>query len=141
MGDKLTLSEVREALENVCNEYYSPNDDLDDEFILSLIDSHEDRQLFCDELKDNIINLDMGFDVEITYYINAMNYLRDNDPSLRISLGIATEIGYEISNLSSETLASLLATRNTEEYFYDNWIYVERALLGEEVRDHLKEVV
>jgi hypothetical protein len=45
---------------------------------------------------------------EIVYYASAMDYLKDNDNSLRTSLEIASSYGYELKNLSSEILASLL---------------------------------
>ena len=35
-----------------------------------------------------------GFDVEIIYYSNAIEYLQKNDNSLRESLAIADELGY-----------------------------------------------
>ena len=45
---------------------------------------------------------------EIIYYSVAMEFLRDNDTSLRESLEIAEEYGYSPNNLSSEILATLL---------------------------------
>ena len=60
-----------------------------------------------------------GFDVEIIYYASAMEYLRENDPSLQESLGIADDFGYEPKNLNSEILASLLASENAREDFAD----------------------
>lgn len=58
-----------------------------------------------------------GFNVEIIYYSNAIEYLKENDPSLKDSLEIAIEMGFELSGLSSEVLASLLASRNAVEEF------------------------
>jgi hypothetical protein len=60
-----------------------------------------------------------GFDVEIIYYSNAIEYLKQNDPSLKESIEIALEYGFELKNITSETLASLLASRNAEENFYE----------------------
>ena len=60
-----------------------------------------------------------GFDIEIIYYANAIKYLQENDASLQESLEIAAEYGYELKNLNSEVLASLLASRNSQENFYD----------------------
>jgi hypothetical protein len=59
-----------------------------------------------------------GFDVEIIYYSNAIEYLKQNDPSLKDSIEIALEYGFELKNITSEALASLLASRNAEENFY-----------------------
>ena len=59
-----------------------------------------------------------GFDIEIIYYSRAIEYLKINDNSLRESLEIAQEYGYELKNLNSEILASLLASKNAREEFY-----------------------
>ena len=60
-----------------------------------------------------------GYDVEIIYYSNAIQYLQENDPSLMESLGLADELGYSPKNLNSEILASLLASENSRSNFYD----------------------
>lgn len=56
-----------------------------------------------------------AFDIDIIYYSNAIKYLQENDPSLNESLSIAAELGFSIENLSSEVLASLLASKNARE--------------------------
>ena len=66
-----------------------------------------------------MVNDKGGFDIEIIYYSNAIKYLQENDASLHESLEIAEEYGYELKNLNSEVLASLLASRNSQESFYD----------------------
>lgn len=74
-----------------------------------------------DELPDNFDELteqldeERMFDVEIIYYHNAIKYLSENDPSLKQSLEIAQEYGYELKTLSSEVMASLLASQNERE--------------------------
>lgn len=60
-----------------------------------------------------------AFEVEIVYYSNAIKYLADEDPSLTEAFEIAEEYGYSLSNLNSETLASLLASRRSEEEWYE----------------------
>ena len=57
------------------------------------------------------------FDVEIIYHGVALDYLRENDPSLQFSLEIADSMGFELKTLNSETLASLLASENAIEEF------------------------
>ena len=52
---------------------------------------------------------------EIIYYSVAMEFLRDNDTSLRESLEIAEEFGYSPSKLSSEILATLLFQKYAHE--------------------------
>jgi hypothetical protein len=59
-----------------------------------------------------------GFNIDIIYYSDAINYLKEHDQSLSDSLEIAIEYGYTIENINSELLASLLASRNAEENFY-----------------------
>ncbi len=59
-----------------------------------------------------------GFEVEIIYYSRAMDYLSENDPSLRESLEIASEYGLDVQYLNSELLASLLASKLAREEFY-----------------------
>jgi hypothetical protein len=45
---------------------------------------------------------------EIIYYSKALEYLRENDPSLKESLSIASEHCFSLDNLNSEVLATLL---------------------------------
>jgi hypothetical protein len=77
------------------------------------IDLEDSFQSICSMIEDN-----QGFNSEIIYYSRAIEYLQENDPSLRNSLEIASEYGYEVSNLNSEILASLLASQNIREDFY-----------------------
>ena len=79
----------------------------------------------------DMVNDKGGFDIEVIYYSNAIKYLQENDASLHQSLEIASEDGFELKNLSSEVLASLLATRNSQEGFED---------LREEIEDFFAEL-
>ena len=65
-----------------------------------------------------------GFDIEIIYYSNAIEYLTRHDNSLMESIEIAIDYGYELKNINSELLASLLASQNSREQFnnYQNEI-------------------
>jgi hypothetical protein len=85
--------------------------------ILDYIDDLDNINSF-DELYD-ALRENNAFDVEIIYYANAMEYLSENDNSLRDPLAIASELGFEASSLSSETLASLHASRAAEDEFTD----------------------
>ncbi len=60
-----------------------------------------------------------AFNIEIIYYYNAMEYLKEHDDSLNESLNLAAELCYEIQNLNSEVLASLLASQNARNDFYE----------------------
>jgi hypothetical protein len=59
---------------------------------------------------------------EIVYYVSAMDYLKDNDNSLRTSLEIAYEMGFELQNVNSELLATLLLQEDLMEDLV-NFIY------------------
>lgn len=65
----------------------------------------------------NQIEDSQGFDIDIIYYSNAIEYLSKNDPSLNESLSIATSMGFDLTSLNSEILASLLASQNAREEF------------------------
>ena len=65
----------------------------------------------------NMVNDKGGFDIEIIYYSSAIKYLQENDPSLQESLEIAADLGYEVKNLNSEVLASLLKSQNVRDEF------------------------
>ena len=60
-----------------------------------------------------------GFNCDVIYYSNAIKYLQENDPSLNDSLKIADEYGYDIKNINSEVLASLLKSQNVRDEFLD----------------------
>lgn len=60
-----------------------------------------------------------GFNIEIIYYSNAIQYLKENDSSLSDSIEIALNYGYTLENINSELLASLLASKNAVENFYN----------------------
>lgn len=90
---------------------------------LGTLKSEIDLPYFADEDHQNFDDLQQaiedgnGFDIEIIYYSNAIEYLRDNDASLRESLELAADMGYEVKNLNSEILASLLASQNSRSEF------------------------
>ena len=79
-----------------------------------------------------------AFDIEIIYYSRAMEYLTENDNSLQESLGIADEYGYSPSNLNSEILASLLASRLVREEFADLETTIEDFF--SDIRDEIEEL-
>ncbi len=78
------------------------------------IDTENAYDSIYEKIQDN-----GGFDIKIIYYSNAIQYLKENDPSLNESLAIAKEYGFELESLNSEVLASLLASRNAQEEFYE----------------------
>jgi len=69
-----------------------------------------------DDLKEEI--LDHIRERDIIYYATAMEYLSENDPSLRDSLSLAADICCDLEGLNSETLATLLFQRELEAALY-----------------------
>lgn len=102
---------------------------------------------FENDFFDNIIELiqdNNGFDCEVVYYASAMDYLRENDPSLKESLELASDVGYELKNITSELLASLLKTENVRNDFNDleteiNEFFSELYVILEEVEEEEEE--
>ena len=86
----------------------------------------------CDMINDN-----NGFDIEVIYYSNAIDYLRENDPSLNESLNLAYEMGFTVDSLNSEILASLLKTENVRNDFYQ--LEDEINSFFEELEEELEE--
>lgn len=73
-----------------------------------------------DDLKSELRQYFQDFtNEEVIYYHSAIEYLKENDPSLKNSLAIAAEMGYSVENLNSEVLASLLKTQNNQEEFQE----------------------
>lgn len=57
-----------------------------------------------------ILDDNNALSVDIIYYSEAIKFLAENDNSLKDSINLASELGYDIKNVNSEMLASLLAT-------------------------------
>jgi hypothetical protein len=103
-----------EKIENFLREISVEN--LDMSYLLSNLDF--DNINSFDDVIDAIDNENL-FNVEIVYYTSAMDYLRENDPSLQECMRIASDFGYETGRLNSELLASLLASETVREDFYE----------------------
>lgn len=54
---------------------------------------------------------------KVIYYANAIKFLAENDPSLQLSIKLASDMGYGTGSLNSELLASLLKTDLAYETF------------------------
>jgi hypothetical protein len=88
-------------IETIPYEYY---DDLEDA---------KDFESYFEQLEEST------YQIECIYYSNAMKYLTEHDTSLNESLEIASEMGYEVENLNSELLATLLMQRKELEALYE----------------------
>lgn len=73
----------------------------------------KDFESYFEELEEST------YQVECFYYSSAMKYLTEHDTSLNESLEIASDMGYEVENLNSELLATLLMQRKEIEALYE----------------------
>lgn len=109
---KKLISFIKEEEKN-----YSFND--------SIINYIDEKELLAiegkDELREILEKINENYeltDTDVIYYASAMEYLSRNDNSLSESLEIANEYWYDIKNLNSELLASLLMSRHNLEDYY-----------------------
>jgi intracellular sulfur oxidation DsrE/DsrF family protein len=86
-------------------------------------ETYNDSEELFNEIMEN-----RGFIVEIIYYKSAIKFLAENDTSLKESLAIAEMQGYEIKNINSEILASLLASEMKIDEFNDNRAEIDNIL-------------
>lgn len=104
--------------------------DIDFEYYLT---NEEINSVECIE---RILDENDCFNVEVMYYHRAIEFLMKNDSSLKESLGIASDFGFEISSLNSETLASLLASQMIRGEFSE--YYSELENLIEEFKESIE---
>jgi aminopeptidase C len=101
-------------------------------FSLRLSEYYEDGQKFnwfLEAIQDAINSED------IIYYSRAMEYLKENDPSLRKSMSLASELGFTPKNLNSEILATLLYQQNLNEELNELYNEIESIFEEEEEED------
>jgi len=94
------------------------------------------RSIKCFNNLFDILDDRGAFDREIIYYENAINYLRDNDPSFVDSLNIANEFGYKLTDLDCEKLASLHASNKAREDFLELEDEINKLLKNKKFRKH-----
>ena len=89
--------------------------------ILDFINAEDITEDLTFEDITELIENNNGFEVEVIYYSAAIDFLKNNDPSLTVSLGLAAEMGFTIESLNSEILASLLAS----DMLRNDWFKLE----------------
>lgn len=101
------MSTLKETLEKYSKEY---NNDL------SVLLDYLDDETTTEEFDNVREELEQGIqEQEVIYHASAMEYLAENDPSLIYSIEIACSLGYELKNVNSELLATLLYQQNLSE--------------------------
>ena len=111
---------IKNTLQDLSLEYLGEDATEFLNFLDELDEYTETHQIF-DDLHNNGF-----FNVDIIYYYNAIEYLKENDSSLCESIELALEYyGHTLENINSEVLASLHASRDRENKF---WEYVEPKL-------------
>lgn len=83
----------------------------------------ENENFIFDDFREYIIDSILNF--EIIHYSKAIEYLKENDNSLTRSLEIADEQGFEVANLNSELLATLLY----QDELYNEWGEIENEIM------------
>lgn len=119
------METIKNTILELENELFNLSDNLELEYFY-----HEDSEFseYFEELEESIFN------EGIIYYSKAMEFLQENDPSLRESLSIACEFGFQIDDLNSETLATLLHQR----YLFDELYSIKNDI--EDIFDRLDEL-
>jgi hypothetical protein len=121
MNKKEKLENIFEYIQNETDELVTDYVDMED--ILEM-EGYDDLYEALEEQR--------FFDVEIIYYAKAMEYLKENDTSLRDSLTLAGEMGYRSEDLCSEKLASILASDLMQESFAEFYDEIEEILSNDE---------
>lgn len=83
------------------------------------LDEMYDKGMTFDEFQENVER--HIYETEVIYYSVAIEYLSRVDPSLRESMALAAEMGYEVSSLNSELLATLLR----QQELMDDWYSIQ----------------
>lgn len=102
---------------NRAQEYLKELGERTDIDIIHFFDFEEENYTDMYQRIYDAIENNNGFDCEVIYYQSAMQYLKENDDSLKISLQLAHECGYTLENLNSEILASLLKSDTVRDDF------------------------
>jgi hypothetical protein len=105
--------------------------DVDIEYFLT------NEQIESVDCIEKILDANDCFNVEVIYYHRAMEFLMKNDGSLKESLEIANDLGFDASSLNSELLASLLASQMINQEFHE--YYTELENLIEEFKNNVEE--
>lgn len=110
-----TFKTVNDQINSKLIDLFNENNiDIDVSYYLG----HSEELNNFEELSELLEN-EGALDIEIIYYQKAIDFLKENDPSLLDSIALAAEYGYTIDNLNSEFLASILASDTLRTQFFE----------------------
>lgn len=121
--NKKEIEQLKELIEQE-EKKYDFNDYICNYLDIAELENIEDEN----ELRAYFEELDEDNDItraDIIYYSTAIKVLQEHDPSLRDSLELAEEFGYNIDSLNSELLASLLISDLNKT---DYWKFIESTI-------------
>jgi hypothetical protein len=81
-------------------------------------DEFDEINIWTSDDIETILEDNGAFYIEIIYYSRAIKYLSENDASLTSSVELAIDMGFNLEDINSETLASLHASQKVREDFY-----------------------
>ena len=116
---ELFTDELRQSISKIlsdfdydfCTPNYDDYEREDDEWW------HTDVEWFINQLRDDI--QEWIYSEEIIYYSRAMEYLTEHDTSLNRAFELADEQWYEVKNLNSELLATLVYQDDLQQNLWD----------------------
>ncbi len=121
LNNKQLTSSIKSFVNSLSLDHLDPTDTINS-IDLRYVEDYSDI-----ESELNCVDEYSQFNQEIIYYSKAIQYLSDNDPSLRDSISLAIEQGYELDSITSELLASILAT----DLAVQEWYKVKDLILKE----------
>ena len=109
---------TKEALQEIAKKCDELEDVLSDAVDYTDADTAED---FIEYVRERI------YEREMIYHTNAMEYLKENDPSLLYSMELASDLGYTTDKLNSELLATILMQDEMQEELSGKEVEIEEA--------------
>lgn len=114
------IYEILEKYEKQSQEDLDFTDYITVDDIIDIIKEYGNVDKIIEEIDEHFNNSEI-FYREVIRYSNAIEYLKEYDPSLMESAEEAFYCGYDIKNISSEILASLLKSKKSKDEYYELW--------------------
>ena len=114
----MDINKIKETILAVETNYPNFNDN-----ILNYFDDDELKEVNdLDDLETLLRDANNNYDITDTqfiYYADAIAYLAEHDQSLNDSINLAIDAGFELKDINSEKLASLLKSGNNVDEYND----------------------